>query len=176
MISILSNFVNKVAHILKYQVVHSYKGIEKLKGTWAVTSKFNTTVQSGSNIKTQWPKWCRQPFRNGLIIVASLSWLSRLFPDWKFILHKLRRFPRILIKFLKYFIKMSSYHHIISAIIWHLTTPSYKKNHLTRGIFVTFCWKTLCCDTWEYMYKSLFLNINMTDFKKFLMRRLGLHA
>ena len=127
MISILSNFVNEVAHILKYQVVHSYKGIEKLKGTWAVTSKFNTTVQSGSNIKTQWPKWCRQPFRNGLIIVASLSWLSRLFPDWKFILHKLRRFPRILIKFLKYFIKMSSYHHIISAIIWHLTTPSYKK-------------------------------------------------
>ena len=127
MISILSNFVNEVAHILKYQVVHSYKGIEKLKGTWAVTSKFNATVQSGSNIKTQWPKWCRQPFRNGLIIVASLSWLSRLFPDWKFILHKLRRFPRILIKFLKYFIKMSSYHHIISAIIWHLTTPSYKK-------------------------------------------------
>ena len=33
MISILSNFVNEVAHILKYQVVHSYKGIEKLKGT-----------------------------------------------------------------------------------------------------------------------------------------------
>ena len=52
MISILSNFVNKVAHILKYQVVHSYKGIEKLKGTWAETSKFKTTVQSGSNINT----------------------------------------------------------------------------------------------------------------------------
>ena len=169
MISILSNFVNKVAHILKYQVVHSYKGIEKLKGTWAVTSKFNTTVQSGSNIKTQWPKWCRQPFRNGLIIVASLSWLSRLFPDWKFILHKLRRFPRILSKFLKYFIKISSHHMTLDhALLW--------KNHFTRGIFVTFCWKRLCCDTWEYMYKSLFLNINMTDFKKFLMRRLGLHA
>ena len=140
MISILSNFVNEVAHILKYQVVHSYKGIEKLKGTWAVTSKFNTTVQSGSNIKTQWPKWCRQPFRNGLIIVASLSWLSRLFPDWKFILHKLRRFPRIL-NFKNILLKCL-------AIIWHLTTPS---SFILPGVYL-----------WHFVEKDFVVTLGNT--------------